>query len=152
MTVKKIMSKKVVTVEMDDTLLTVKHIFENVSFHHLLVLEAGKLFGVLSDRDMFKALSPRLGSLFETSDDKACLNKKVHQIMTRNPIILNSEASIYDAVKLFNRHRISCIPIVDENKKPVGIISWRDILNLLGEKLESQLKKNKFEKNKAMKL
>ena len=50
--VRDIMSKTVVTVEMDDMLRTVKEIFDHMKFHHLLVVEAGKLFGVVSDRDL----------------------------------------------------------------------------------------------------
>jgi acetoin utilization protein AcuB len=28
-------------------------------------------------------------------------------------------------------HRISCIPIVDDENNPVGIVSWRDVLKSL---------------------
>ena len=63
MRVEEIMSRRVVTVELDDTLETVKDIFDHVRFHHLLVVEHGKLFGLLSDRDLLKALSPNIGTL-----------------------------------------------------------------------------------------
>ncbi len=141
MGVTKIMSKKIVTVELDDTLAIVKEIFEKLKFHHLLVVEGGRLFGVLSDRDLFKALSPNLGTAAETREDKASLNKRVHQIMTRNPIVLHPDAGLYDAVDLFNNHSVSCIPVVDDENRPVGIISWRDILKLLGAKMAARLDK-----------
>jgi acetoin utilization protein AcuB len=115
------MSKTVVTVEMDDKLRTLKEFFDHVQFHHLLVVEAGKLFGVVSDRDLLKALSPKLGTISESEKDAATLNKRVHQIMTRNPISLHPEASVLDAVHMFNTHRISCIPIVDTDRQPVGL-------------------------------
>ena len=72
------MTKKVVTVEMDDSLRLVKEIFDNVSFHHLLVVDGGKLYGVISDRDLLKNLSPNIGTVAETSRDLAALNKKAH--------------------------------------------------------------------------
>ena len=131
MSVEKIMSKSVVIVELDDSLKIVKEIFDKVRFHHLLVVESGKLFGVLSDRDLLKALSPKIGTVSETAGDEATLNKRVHQIMTRKPVSLTPNAGIYDAIKLFNKHNISCIPVVDAERKPVGIISWRDILKEL---------------------
>jgi acetoin utilization protein AcuB len=134
MFVKQLMTKKIVTVEMDDTLATVKEIFDNLKFHHLLVVESGRLFGVVSDRDLLKALSPRLGTMSETFDDAATLNKRVHQIMTRKPITLRPEAHLLEAVNMFNIHKVSCIPVVDEKFKPVGIISWRDILKALVKK------------------
>ena len=131
MNVENIMSKTVVTVEMDDSLKAVKDIFDNTGFHHLLVVESGKLCGVISDRDLLKSLSPNIGTIAETLKDAATLNKRAHQIMTRKPVTLAPNANIYDAIDVFNNQNISCIPIVDDARKPIGILSWRDILKAL---------------------
>lgn len=132
MYVQHFMSTKLVTVELDDRLETVKEIFERLKFHHLLVVDSEKLFGIISDRDLLKALSPNIGTLAETWKDAATLNKRVHQIVTRHPIVLNPGSDIYEAIDLFNTHAISCIPIVDSEFKPVGILSWRDIMKEIG--------------------
>jgi acetoin utilization protein AcuB len=129
MKVQDIMSKRVVTVELDDRLHVVKTIFDTTRFHHLLVIDDdGSLYGVVSDRDLLRALSPFIGSTVETARDAATLNKAVHQIMSRKPITLTPEASVADAINLFMAHPVSCIPIVDAQFKPVGIVSWRDVL------------------------
>jgi len=128
---KRLINEKIVTVEMDDSLGVVKEIFDNTSFHHLLVVEREKLYGVLSDRDLLKALNPNIGTINETARDTAALNKKVHQIMTRKPITLGLDASTNDALEIFDQHNVSCIPIVDVANKPIGIISWRDILRAI---------------------
>ncbi len=127
MILKQIMSSPVVTVEMDDTLNVVKEIFDHTHFHHLLVSENGKLMGVISDRDFFKAISPNLDTAAETTLDLATLNKKAHQIMSRKPITLGAEQDVYEAIAVFQNHRISCIPIVNNKGCAVGIVSWRDI-------------------------
>lgn len=134
MTIEKIMSKTIVSVEMDDSLAVVKEIFENVHFHHLLVVESGKLVGVISDRDLLKAISPNIGTAAELSRDLVTLNRRVHQILTRKPITLTPESGIYDAIAIFNRHNISCIPVVNKDNTPVGIVSWRDILKVINKK------------------
>jgi len=132
MTLGKIMTARIVTVEMDDRLEVVKEIFDTMKFHHLLVVdEHKKLSGVLSDRDLLRALRPYVGSAAETARDLATLNKRVHQIMTRRPITLRQESGIPEAVELLLKNRISCIPIVDDEFKPVGIVSWRDLLRTL---------------------
>jgi acetoin utilization protein AcuB len=132
MTLGNIMTARVVTVEMDDRLEVVKDIFDTMRFHHLLVVdEHKKLSGVLSDRDLLRALSPYVGSAAETARDLATLNKRVHQIMTRQPITLRQESGIAEAAQLMLKNRISCIPIVDDEFKPVGIVSWRDLLRTL---------------------
>jgi acetoin utilization protein AcuB len=58
-----IMSTRVVTVEFDDSLATVKEIFDSLRFHHLLVVGSDrKLCGVISDRDLLRAISPYVGT------------------------------------------------------------------------------------------
>ena len=129
--VKKIMSARVVSVHLDDKLSTLQEIFENMKFHHLLVVENRQLLGVVSDRDLLKALSPNIGTMRETYQDLATLNKRVHHIMSRKPVVLHEHATIDDAIHLFNEHTISCLPVVDKDNKPIGIVSWRDILKNL---------------------
>lgn len=135
MKIKSIMSAKLVTVEMDDTLSTIKEIFDNTNFHHLLVVEGAKLFGVISDRDLLKALHPNVDTPAATDKDLASLNKKAHQIMTRKPLSIHEEASIKEVVELFNNNTISCVPVVNSNNEPIGIISWRDIMKEIGQRM-----------------
>jgi acetoin utilization protein AcuB len=133
MDVGSIMTARVVTVEMDDRLEVVKKIFDTLKFHHLLVVDdRKKLTGIVSDRDLLKALSPHIGSAAETARDIATLDKRVHQIMSRKPLTLHPGADVSEAVALFLENRISCIPIVNPDFKPVGILSWRDVMKLLG--------------------
>jgi acetoin utilization protein AcuB len=126
-----IMSSPVVTVEMEDRLKTIKDIFDSVWFHHLLVVSSNSLVGVLSDRDYLKAISPNVGTLAENSSDLATLNRRAHQVMSRMLITLRVDASIVDAITIFNTNNVSCIPVVNGDSEPVGIVSWRDILHYL---------------------
>lgn len=132
MKVSKLMSENVVVVKMDDALSKVKKIFDQTEFHHLLVVEGETLCGVISDRDLLKSISPKIDTVAATTKDLASLNKKSHQIMTRQPISLNEAATVKQAVDVFNQNKISCIPIVNDKGKPVGILSWRDIMQELG--------------------
>jgi acetoin utilization protein AcuB len=125
----KIMTFPVVSVTMDDRLGTLKDIFDAKGFHHLLVTgEDRKLCGVISDRDLLRALSPHVGTLSETARDSASLNKRAHQIMAHKPVTLTADHTVAEAIGLFLERRISCIPIVDDDFVPVGIVSWRDVL------------------------
>lgn len=129
-----LMSRNPVSVDPDDSLFVVKEIFDQVKFHHILVVEHTVLLGVISDRDLFKALSPNLGTAAETTKDLATLNKRVHQVMHRKPVTLPANAEVLDAVRMFNHENVSCIPIVDQQQRPLGILSWRDIMRALEKK------------------
>ncbi|TGG90412.1 CBS domain-containing protein [Natronospirillum operosum] len=131
MSVERLMSRPVVTVELDDDLQEVKRLFESSGFHHLVVVEKKRLVGVVSDRDLLRAISPYLGTAAESARDLATLNKRVHQIMTRKVHTVPLSATIHDVVEKLMAHRISCVPVVDDNHRPVGILTWRDILREL---------------------
>ena len=126
-----IMSRDPVVISSSDTMLRVSTLFEHAHFHHLIVVERGRICGVLSDRDLFKASSPFLGTKSERDVDTATLKCTVNKIMSHPPVVLTEDATVMDAVGMFEEHSISCIPIVDGERRPVGIVSWRDIFRAL---------------------
>jgi acetoin utilization protein AcuB len=54
--------------------------------------------------------------------------------MSRNPVSIHQDESIYTAIEIFEKNNISCIPVVDGNQVPVGILSWRDIFKAIKKK------------------
>ena len=58
--------------------------------------------------------------------------------MTREVITLKVTDTMVSAIGLFNRHKISCLPVIDETGKPVGIVSWRDIFRYFGASVEKR--------------
>jgi acetoin utilization protein AcuB len=127
-----IMTRRIVTVSMDDSLRKVRELFDTHGFHHLLVVERGKLIGVISDRDLLRSLSPFLGHEFsERPQDAATLNKRVHQIMTRRLVTGSEQTPVVEAMRMILDHQVSCLPVVDACGQPIGIVTWRDLLNAL---------------------
>ncbi|GJL60613.1 MAG: CBS domain-containing protein [Nitrospirales bacterium] len=131
----RIMTIRVVTIEMDDSLEVVRDIFKKVQFHHLLVVDNEKLVGIISDRDMLKAVSPFVGTLSETTRDRATLNKRAHQIMTHHPVTVRSSCSLQDAAELMLAQGVSCLPVTTIDGVVLGIITWKDVLRAI---LDSQ--------------
>lgn len=123
-----IMTTRVVTVHLDDTLETIRTLFDETGFHHLIVVDERRVVGVISDRDLLRAASPFIDTISERVRDRATLERKAHQIMSRELVTLQSEDTIVRAVSLFNRHPISCIPVVNDDMHLEGIVSWRDIM------------------------
>lgn len=128
MIVKDIMTGEVKTVTLDHTIYDVKMIFDNTDIHHVVVVEEGEIYGILSDRDILKCISPYQNTVAETERDLFPLKKKVHQVMTRNPVTVLASSSVKDAAKLILDNKLSCLPVIDENNKLTGMLSWKDIL------------------------
>jgi acetoin utilization protein AcuB len=131
MNVQDIMSRDPVTVGMDDDLHRVKDLFELYRFHHLLVLLGDRLVGVISDRDLLRASSPFIGRASERPQDVATLNRRVHQIMTRNLVVVAPETPVEEAARLMLDKRVSCLPVVGTEGELLGIVTWRDQLRSL---------------------
>lgn len=134
MKVQEIMTRSPVCIQPDETMWAVKRIFDKYQFHHILVVEQSALVGVLSDRDYLKTVSPHVKSGALTSRDLASMSKKAHQIMSRDVISIQATDSVMQAVMLFNQHRISCLPVLNGHKL-TGILSWRDIMRYLQDRV-----------------
>jgi acetoin utilization protein AcuB len=129
MTLDTIMTRNVVTVGMDDSLERVRNLFGRLRIHHLMVLEKCKVVGIISDRDVLTHLSPFAGKSLERSLDAACLKKRAHQIMTRRVISASPRTPIHEAAIVMLNRGISCLPVMDDRDKCLGIVTWRDVLH-----------------------
>ncbi|MGZ5059223.1 MAG: CBS domain-containing protein [Methylobacter sp.] len=130
MIVADIMTANPVTVNMDTELLEIKDIFDHVFFHHLLVEnEADKtLAGVISDRDLLSALSPYIHTASETLRDIETLKKRAHQIMSRQIDTVTPATDCNIAAQRMLDADVSCLPVVDDKKVILGIVTWKDFL------------------------
>lgn len=56
------------------------------------------------------------------------MNKTVGEVMTPNPITVTPETPLQTAIKLLAEHRISGLPVVNDQQKLVGVISDTDLM------------------------
>jgi len=138
MRVAELMTSKVFTVEPGDLIDRVFFLIHYEKIRHLPVVEKGKLVGIVSDRDLYKALGPKSNSnAVETTKDNTQLHvvsQKVAHIMHRGVYTIGPDAMLSEAAALMAEHRIGALPVV-ENNKLVGILSSVDILKVFA-KLE----------------
>ncbi|MEN6404990.1 MAG: KpsF/GutQ family sugar-phosphate isomerase [Thermoguttaceae bacterium] len=88
----------------------------------MLVDAAGRLAGIFTDSD--------LARLFERHRD-AELDGPVARVMTEKPLRVTSGAMMVEAVSLMAARKISELPVVDADGKPVGLIDITDVVALL---------------------
>jgi acetoin utilization protein AcuB len=124
-----IMVKNVICVDIDDRLPDIKKIMESHEFHHLPVTDAGKLIGIISDRDLLRLISPFIDRISEQPRDLDTLNRAAHQVMTRQPIAVKAETPIEEVLAWFKQVDISCLPVIDNEQQVIGMISWRDLIS-----------------------
>ena len=136
MRVEELMTTKVFVVQQDDWIDRVFFLIHYERVRHLPVVEKGKVVGIVSDRDLYKALGPKSNS--SAFDDAAGTNsaelhvvsKKVRHIMRRGVITVNRDTSAANAAALMADNKIGALPVVDKDNKLVGILSSTDILRV----------------------
>jgi acetoin utilization protein AcuB len=134
MKITEIMSSPPITGTLDDFLSEVKEMLAVNNIKHLVIIEEGKLMGVLSERDLLLAISPYVNSNVYTTRDLATLNQRVGQIVERHPLYLDNQSELEDAIDMFDKNHISCIPIVDADFVPVGVVTKSDIIRFYNKK------------------
>lgn len=137
MQVKTIMTRHPATVPPDALLMDVRGYFSNRGFHHLLVVEEGRLIGVISDRDVLQAISLFLDAYAEDYRDVETLTREAREIMSRNPVTIHVEASIEEAAAKLLEYEVSCLPVVSGDGDVEGILTSKDILKHTSQNYEA---------------
>ncbi len=132
MTLSAIMKTNVVSIGMDECLKSALEVCTDARIRHLPVVdEENALVGILTDRDIRYHLSPKLGTISENSSDRATLDRRVHTVMVRNVVTGTPDMSLATAAQMILSDRIGCLPVVDGNRRVVGIVTTSDFLLLL---------------------
>ncbi|MEK6797410.1 MAG: CBS domain-containing protein [Planctomycetota bacterium] len=127
--VRDVMTSRVHTLTMDDSIRSAARLFRKEQFHHVVVLDGAKVAGVLSDRDILKAVSPFVGNpLLERPQDSGTMQRRLHQVMTRNLVTVGPMKSVATAAQTMLNERVSCLPVVDDQGKLIGIVTRRDLV------------------------
>ncbi len=130
MLVEKWMTKKVITVDQNESLSEAINILKRNKIRRMPVLNDDRLVGIVSDRDL-KEASPSKASSLDIWELHYLMSKiKVRDIMTPNPITIEKKATIEKASILMHDRKIGGLPVV-ENDELVGIITEQDIFEAL---------------------
>jgi len=83
-----------------------------------IVDDAGKIVGFFTDGDLRRHLH---------SDEKL-LKKSITSVMTKSPKVITSKILAIEAAEVLKKYNIDNIPVVDEDRKPIGILDQGDLL------------------------
>lgn len=124
-----VMTKKPMTMMPDESFAELVGRMANRAFRHMLVVdEDQRLHGVISDRDVLRALS-------RTPDWN---QKSVAQIMSQDSITTTPDSAISAAVRTMLDKRINCLPVIGADGRVAGILTSTDLLQAY-EQLQKQV-------------
>lgn len=88
----------------------------------VLTNPAGQLTGLFTDSD--------LARLFEQRREQQ-IDEPIAAVMTVNPTTISPDALLPEAVQLLSERKISELPVVDDQQRPVGLVDITDLMDCL---------------------
>jgi acetoin utilization protein AcuB len=125
------MTPKPVTVTPDQTVAEAIDILQQYNIRHLPVVDdQGVLRGILSDRDLRSARPSSVAQSKERGTvEEQVNNTPIAVLMTRDCLFLVPNATLDDALLLFQSRKIGALPVVNEEEKVVGVFTTADLMN-----------------------
>ena len=125
-----IMTKPIVSVGNQEEFHVVWERMATYDIRHLPVIDhMGSVVGVITERSLYKIHSPRKLEDGSWYYDRELLDGFIlTKVMSQDPFTLRPDNTLADAMKAVIQFKYGCIPIVDKNNVPVGIITRNNII------------------------
>jgi CBS domain-containing protein len=122
------MQAKIVTISVDDSLYTAEDIMRLGGVRHLPVVRAGRLVGVVSERDLLRLALSTLNTGGEVHRRAFLQALNVSQAMSSPPVTVEAYSTMEKAALLLAQYKIGCLPVLD-GEELVGILTATDALS-----------------------
>lgn len=132
-----IMTKKLITVIPTDSLQTVDDLFKQYNIHHILVVRHRNVEGIISKADL-QAL--KRGDRLQVTGFEGLENSTILSNFEASSLMTKGVAKVYEtdkigvAAELFLKNYFHSVPVINEAKELVGIVTVYDIIKYFFEK------------------
>ena len=125
--VTEIMMGSPVTLKPEDSLDLANDVISLGRIRHIPVVDAGRLVGLLSERDLMGAAASHVFGLKQKTKSALLKSVLIRDVMKKRVVTVAPETSIKDAAHLMADKKIGCVPVVSEGAI-VGLVTTTDIL------------------------
>ena len=131
MLVRNWMSKEVITINVNNSMMDATRKLKEHNISMLPVMKKDKLVGIITDRDLKKASASDATTLEVHELLYLISNIKVKDLMAKDPITVPPDYTIGETAELLLEKNISGVPVVGKNGKMAGVITKADIFRAL---------------------
>jgi len=116
-----VMSKNVISVTRDASIIEVAKLMEKYNVGSIVVADKKKAEGIITERDIVRKL---IGKGKETTKAKAS------DAMSSPLKVITAEASLETTAKAMREYRIKRLPVINEKNELIGLISEGDVMRI----------------------
>ncbi|HVD10415.1 MAG TPA: CBS domain-containing protein [Gaiellaceae bacterium] len=117
MTLGDFMSREVLSVAPEDTIGEAAQLMADANVGSSVVLEHGRLIGILTERDLLRAMAQRVHPS----------EARVREWMTAEPMAVSESTTADEAARLMVENGFRHLPVVDGDRT-LGVVSLRDVM------------------------
>lgn len=123
-----IMTKNIITVDINDSLEKAEHLFKKHKIRHIPVVENKKIVGMLSLNDLLR-ISFADGAYREEENVSSDIYEmfSISQLMVRKPETVQSKTTVREVAQLLTKTQFHSLPVVDD-EEVVGMVTTTDLL------------------------
>jgi CBS domain-containing protein len=133
--ISRVMTRSPATVGPGQSVAAAERLMRERGFHHVPVVDGGRLLGMVGSPDLLKALI--LPSTTETEGGRSPLESRhVSEIMQRSLVALGENATVLDAAQALAHGGVHALPVVAPGNILVGIVTSTDLIDMLADGLK----------------
>lgn len=125
------MTTHVTTLPIDAAPSEARRLLSREDINHLPVIERGRVVGVLSSRDLIRALRAAGASRGEAIDAILDRSANVADLMSREIVTIHPDDSVETAIDRIADGRLHSLLVLNDDRKLVGIVTDTDLLDYL---------------------
>jgi CBS domain-containing protein len=132
-----VMTRDPLTVHPDDRVISAAAIMQQRGVRHLCVVDGDlRPLGIISDRDVRRSIGDPRATPVDEDLPERLTELRVASAMTPDPRTLPDDAPLGAAIDALLAERFGALPIVDEEDRLCGIVSYLDLLRRLTERVQ----------------
>ncbi len=130
-----IMKREVITIMEQDNLLSIEEGMERFGMRHLPVVDGDKLVGLITHRDILRVTRSSLRGfrLDQELDRRKQEETFVADVMTSEVLTVSPDTPLKEVARLIVDNRIGCLPVVDAERRLLGILTEYDLVRLIAD-------------------
>jgi len=125
------MTTRVTTLPIDAAPSAARRLLSGEDINHLPVVDADRVVGMLSSRDLIRALRAAGATRSEPIDAVLDRSANISELMSRELVTMRPDESIDKAIELVAEGRVHSVLVLDHQEKLVGIVTDTDLLDYL---------------------
>lgn len=136
MRVRELMTADPITLMVDDSFDLAEKFMEFAHIRHLPVVDGVRLIGLVTHRDLLRASLRLLRDVSPRNVRQRKLTVPVAEIMRPDVAFVTPDADVRSVVETMMDHKYGCLPVCEEGRRLVGIITEADFLKFTHRLLE----------------